>query len=101
MDVTLTGKPTEVQLAIDALDLLMDVQQTSAPEATGDGTVRVRAVVVDPAVAENQQTDAELTAEVEIPLAEVVRMSLAPADDNAAEGDPRAAGSPDRREPCR
>jgi len=48
MDITIIGKPTEIQAAIDALDLLLDVRMTSAPEPAGDGRVQVHAVALDP-----------------------------------------------------
>lgn len=67
MDVVLTGQPTEVLAAIDALELLLIVEQATVPEPTGDGRVRVYAVVVDPESG-NGPTAEEVATGLGIPL---------------------------------
>ncbi|ADP84405.1 hypothetical protein [Pseudofrankia inefficax] len=68
MDVTLVGKPTEVQLALDALNLIMSVEQSSVPEPAGDGLFRVHAVVIDPDDPRYQISDDVLAAELGLTL---------------------------------
>ncbi|MBL7493892.1 hypothetical protein I6A60_31260 [Frankia sp. AgB1.9] len=67
MDIVITGRPTEVLVAIDALELILCVEEASVPEPTDDGRVRVHAVVIDPEAPENQPTDAEVASALGIP----------------------------------
>lgn len=48
MRITIVGTEQECELAIDALELLVDVREHTAPVPADDGLVRVEAVVIEP-----------------------------------------------------
>ncbi|ADP78349.1 hypothetical protein [Pseudofrankia inefficax] len=48
MRITIIGTAQECDLAVDALNLLMDTREVSAPEPAEDGQVRVEALILEP-----------------------------------------------------